>query len=177
MSDTTEPLIVGFPTRADQIRVGDTIATEVHCFIVEEIAPVLDGVPTEIAEAGGWVNLMGDTGDHFYRRTHGSRQEYYAAPDEMIDVVRSVEGFLPLSKDPSHNHTVDGIIGYAVRETIRNGEVLRDKNGRVGFSRTVIEGAINYARALQAAERYRSQRGGYAVVDALYGCGCRGGQR
>lgn len=170
---------VHFLCRADQIQVGDLIDPEVEmAYIVERTSRQSpDLAPAEIKAVGGWVSLVGDTTDGYYRGYYEGPQDYYAAPDALISVHRDLDKFRPLAKDPAHDHHIDNVVGYVVRETIRSGEVLRDEAGRVGIDKVVVEGGTEYGRAREYARRYIAQRGGYAVVDNLYGCGCRGGQR
>jgi hypothetical protein len=93
----------------------------------------------------------------------------------MVTVIRAVAGFVPLNSSSRHDHsTTTGIIGYVVRETIRDGVVLRERN-HVGFDVHLVLGGPNYGDTFAIRDGYRNVRGGYAVVDNLYGCGCRGG--
>lgn len=168
-----------FAAPAEFVRVGDLVQPSTHhAYVVAEISRVTStGVPAEILAGGGWVSLKGDSTDGYYEQTYGDRQDYYAAPDELVNVHRPVSAFAPLTKDRSHDHSTDGLVGYVVRETIVDGEVIRSEDGRVGRDVAVFECGTSYGQALAAAKRYRERRGSYAVVDGLFACGCRDGQR
>lgn len=173
-----ERLLVQMTIRADQVQPGDiTIDLPVEKdYVIAQIMRVVgDLVPTEIVAAGGWVNLMGDTPDGYYMRWYESVQAYYAAPDQGVTVVRDLARFVSARDHGAHHHGLDTLVGYAVRETIANGEVIRGGGGRVGRDVATVFAPSTYADALSILERYRSQRDGYAVVDHLYACGCRGG--
>jgi len=78
--------------RADQVQPGD-ITTDLPVevdYIIREVsrAPITEHTPAEIAAMGGWVVLSGDTGNGYYRNAYGDEQAYYAAPDQMITVLR-----------------------------------------------------------------------------------------
>ncbi len=138
-------------------------------------APIADHTPADVREQGGWVVLAGDTEDGYYAQYYGGEQEYNAAPDQEVTVLRTVAGFVPLNGSSRHDHSATtGIIGYVVRETIREGVVLREGN-HVGVDVRLVLGGPRYADALVIRDGYRDTRSGYAVVDNLYGCGCRGG--
>ncbi|MEU1597963.1 hypothetical protein ABZ468_35315 [Streptomyces sp. NPDC005708] len=81
---------------------------------------------------------------------------------------------------PGHTHSTDVIVGYVVRETIRDGKPLHhgepDKDGRYegcGYDVFAVDGAHRYVETFQTRDDYRQRPGGYAVVDVLYACGCR----
>lgn len=70
-----------------------------------------------------------------------------------------------------HSHGKDNpIVGYVVRETIRDGVALRhgpaDAKGRrqCGYDVAVIEGGCNYTDTFDILDSYRNTPGGYAVV-------------
>lgn len=172
--------------RADQVRPGDTtvdLSTEMD-FTVRAVdrAPISPLTPAEIAAVGGWVDLVGDSEDGYYQRTYEDEQSYYAAPDQMITVLRPVEvagrplaDYTPLAVagGAGHDHsTTTGIVGYVVRHTIDPEGVLISDGQRVGVDVAVVEGAHRYAETFPERDALRDGRG-YAVVDMLYGCGCR----
>lgn len=103
---------------------------------------------------------------------------FLVADEATVPVViagRALADYRPMVPARDHDHsTTTGLVGYVVRETIRNGEVLRDGD-RVGVDIAAIAGGPRYAETFPLRDAYRNQPGGYAVVDSLYGCGCRGG--
>jgi len=85
---------------------------------------------------------------------------------------RLLAQYVPMVYSASHDHsTTTGIVGYVVRHTIENGEIIRDGE-RVGRDVAVVEGAHRYAETFPIRDAHRAGRD-YAVVDMLYGCGCR----
>lgn len=83
--------------RADEVQPGD-ITVDLPCemdYTVRKVsrAPISELNPADIAAAGGWVVLAGDTEDGYYRRAYEDDQEYYAAPDQMITVLRPTLAF------------------------------------------------------------------------------------
>lgn len=92
----------------------------------------------------------------------------------MLDLhLGNVGQFQPMAYDPTHDHTTNGIVGYAVRETVADNEMIEAPDGRIGRDVAVISGAENYIKTFPIRDRCREQPGGYAVVDRLYACGCR----
>ena len=83
--------------------------------------------------------------------------------------------------DNTHGHDLDQLVGYVVRETLRDGQALwhGDLTGRgearqfCGYDVAVVDGAHRFAEALTVAYAYRDLPDGYALVDHLYSCGCR----
>ena len=93
---------------------------------------------------------------------------------------RQVADYTDLRSSPDHSHTSDTIVGYVVRETVRNGRPLfrgtPDAHGihpECGFDVEAIDGGHRYADTFATRNSYQSTDGGYAVVDTLYACGCR----
>ena len=93
---------------------------------------------------------------------------------------RRIADYTDLRSSPDHSHTTDTIVGYVVRETVRNGRPLfrgtpdtRGIHPECGFDVEVIDGGHRYADTFATRDSYRSTDGGYAVVDDLYACGCR----
>lgn len=93
----------------------------------------------------------------------------------MIHVAgRAADTFTSLRHHPSHSHSISDYVGYTVRRTKINGVVLENKDGSVGHDVAVFSGANRYAEALALAAMYRTRDyHNYAVIDCLYGCGCR----
>ena len=80
--------------------------------------------------------------------------------------------YRPMSYAADHDHTITtGLVGYVVRHTIRDGEIIRSTRG-VGYDVAVVVGASRYADTFPIRDAHRQGRD-YAVVDNLYGCGCR----
>lgn len=100
---------------------------------------------------------------------------------QVADAVvngRRVADYVDLRHNPRHNHSLDDIVGYVVRETVRNRKpiVVAPSTGRgalIGQDVAVVEGGNRYAEAFPVRDAYRNTPGGYAVVDSLYACGCR----
>lgn len=66
------------------------------------------------------------------------------------------------------NHSLDDIVGYEVWQTIdQHGRLIDDGKGRLVLT---VEGAGNYGRALQVAQRLRRGEG-YGVVENVHACG------
>jgi hypothetical protein len=92
---------------------------------------------------------------------------------------RRLGDYKPIRDYPGHNHTTDMVIGYVVRETIRDREVLwrgepdRQGHREAGHDVAIAVGIGRYADIVAIRDSYRSTPGGYAVVDRLYACGCR----
>lgn len=83
------------------------------------------------------------------------------------------------------SHTTDMIVGYVVRETVRDGKQLHrgEPNERgiypaCGYDVFAVESTPTdgrYDRTFPIRDAYRRAKGGYAVVDSLYSCGHRSG--
>lgn len=69
--------------------------------------------------------------------------------------------------DPTHSHGLDGISGYRVVQTIRDGEVLE-----VPVLVGEFDDPTSYGMALDEAYAVRRISGAWAVVDTVYSCGC-----
>ena len=67
-----------------------------------------------------------------------------------------------------HTHTLDDIVGYEVRQTLKDRQVL----GRDGPVIARVDGASRYADALKIAYEHRNIPSSYALVDSVYACGC-----
>jgi anthranilate phosphoribosyltransferase len=85
-----EPTIEKLNIPAVEIQLGDTVQG-----LSERDYAVLDitrfsgsNTPADVAALGGWVNIKGDTEDEYYVGCYGVQQEYFAAPDQMVDVCR-----------------------------------------------------------------------------------------
>jgi hypothetical protein len=75
--------------KATDVRVGDVVGCSEVDYIVRTIDRVShDGVPQDIRDAGGWVNLTGDSADKYFQRHYDGEESYYAMPDEIITVKR-----------------------------------------------------------------------------------------
>ena len=68
----------------------------------------------------------------------------------------------------THDHTLDGIVGYEIRQTIVDGERLGAAGPIVG----TITGADRYAEALFVAHSIRAEHDQFALIDSVYRCGC-----
>lgn len=77
-----------------------------------------------------------------------------------------------ITEHPEHPHTLNDIVGYLVRHTMKHGRRLPDTNGRVGNDLAVYLNPTDYGVALSYAHDLR-HGGSYAVIDTLYACGCR----
>ena len=93
---------------------------------------------------------------------------------------RRLGDYRKIREFPGHYHShPDDVVGYAVRETIRSGEILwhgeaDDKGHReCGYDVATVEGSTRYGDTFAIRDQYRNEAGGYAVVDTLYRCGCR----
>lgn len=80
----------------------------------------------------------------------------------------SEEVFAGLGETLSHGHGLRTQSGYIVRRTFFEGERAHED--------VAAFGATHYSAALARAYAVRVEKGhhGYAVVDRLYSCGCRG---
>lgn len=78
---------------------------------------------------------------------------------------RPIDQYRALSS--GHLHPLEAIVGYVVRQSVRDGVILPE-----GVDLAVFEGDTFYGSALETACASRDQRD-YAVVDRLYRCGCR----
>ena len=73
----------------------------------------------------------------------------------------------------------DCLVGYVVRETIRDGEVLwhgpvgARGHRECGYDVFVVEGGCRYGDTFEVRDAHRAKPGGHAVVDHLYACGHR----
>jgi len=100
---------------------------------------------------------------------------------DTVVAGRNLADYKPIRTYPGHSHSTDMIVGYVVRETIRDGVVLwhgerigpGDMHEFCGYDVAVVEGACRYGDTFETRDSYRKQPGGYAVVDHLYSCGCR----
>lgn len=75
-----------------------------------------------------------------------------------------------------HDHSREGIVGYVVRETCRNGVHIPrlGDNTHAGYDVLVVDGAWRYGETRATARKYRVP-GARSVTDTLYRCGCRSG--
>jgi hypothetical protein len=92
----------------------------------------------------------------------------------LFDSVRVTTA--PSSVDhPRHEHGLDTVVGYVVRQTIEGGVILPcpATPRRAGRDLVVVRGAGNYLNAVTAFNAVRRIPGSYAVADVLYACGCR----
>ncbi|TAK89306.1 MAG: hypothetical protein EPO06_11605 [Burkholderiaceae bacterium] len=95
---------------------------------------------------------------------------------------RDVGQYEPMGQGPGHSHSLYNVVGYAVRRTVADGVVLWRGEGPdavCGYDTAAYAGSASYGLALADARRYRvtgNPGRSWAVVDMLYGCGCRGGR-
>lgn len=99
---------------------------------------------------------------------------------------RKVGDYMPFGIGPGHSHNLYNVVGYVVRRTVADSAVLyrdsdadRNPDGWPGYDTAAYAGPTFYGLAIADARRYRSPEGpghSWAVVDMLYGCGCRGGR-
>lgn len=74
------------------------------------------------------------------------------------------------------SHSNDTTVGYVLRLTVTNGEILRrglpDSAGQylIGYDVDAVDGADRYAEARRLAESHSPD---VVVIDRLYACGCR----
>jgi hypothetical protein len=103
---------------------------------------------------------------------------------DTIVAGRRLGDYRTIREFPGHFHRhPDDIVGYVVRETIRDHEVLWRGEQTVrhgitvwsecGYDVATVEGAARYGDTFPIRDQYRTAPGGYAVVDTLYRCGCR----
>ncbi|HKT02000.1 MAG TPA: hypothetical protein VJT31_20935 [Rugosimonospora sp.] len=101
-------------------------------------------------------------------------------PDTLV-AGRRLREYRPLRANGHHPHGLAAIVGYVVRETVRDGVVLwhgehtgpADVHEFCGYDVAAVEGSDRYGDTFPTRDQYRSQPGSYAVVDSLYACGCR----
>lgn len=109
-----------------------------------------------------------------------------ASHTDIADTViagRRLGDYRKIREFPGHHHSNDDLVGYAVRETIRDGKALWhgemtvqhgvERWSECGYDVAVVEGARRYGDTFEVRDSYRNAPGGYAVVDRLYRCGCR----
>lgn len=71
----------------------------------------------------------------------------------------------PVAQSLAHGHDTDTTVGYVVRRTFFAGDRVHEDAGRF----------TDYSAALERAREVRAEgHDGYAVVDRMYACGCRG---
>lgn len=86
---------------------------------------------------------------------------------------RALDTFVPLAPGSTCRHSNDDLVGYVVRKTINDGEVLwNDARTECGHDVAALAGDTRFAEAQDLACLFRGN-GEYAVVDRLYACGCR----
>ena len=113
-----------------------------------------------------------------------SPQAIPAPVSPVADTVvagRRLADYESLTQHPGHHHSIDTVVGYAVRETVRDGRAMwhgtPDERGNYphcGVDVAVIEGSTRYSETFPIRDRYRCVEGGYAFTVELYACGCRG---
>lgn len=84
----------------------------------------------------------------------------------------------PTDEARFHCHSLtDGLAGYIVRQTKRDGRVLSSGNplDATGFPVAVVTDPRRYGAAVEIAREVRAVQGSYAVIDSVYVCGCRSG--
>lgn len=75
--------------RATDVRVGDVVGCSEVDYVVSEIKRVSSSsTPQAVRNAGGWVNLIGDSAEGYFQRHYGGEESYYAMPDEIITIKR-----------------------------------------------------------------------------------------
>ncbi len=102
---------------------------------------------------------------------------------QTIVAGRLLSDYIAFHHHRDHAHSIDSIVGYVIRETIRDGQTLwgDDSHTICGYDVQAIEGGHRYADTFPLRDFLRGtyntyrDKGGYAVVDSLYACGCRGG--
>lgn len=73
-----------------------------------------------------------------------------------------------------HDHNLNTIVGFVVRQSIEDGERLPDMAPhRPGRDIAVVPGVTSYSTAVELAGHVRGREGSWAVVDRVYTCGCR----
>jgi hypothetical protein len=103
------------------------------------------------------------------------------AATSLVVAGRPISEYRDLRDFPKHSHGRDNVVGYVVRETVRDGKPLyhgeKDERGiyqgGCGYDVFAVEGASRYDWTWPVRDAYRKMKGGYAVVDELYSCGCR----
>ncbi|WP_331732904.1 hypothetical protein OG613_48875 (plasmid) [Streptomyces sp. NBC_00015] len=95
----------------------------------------------------------------------------------MVVAGRPIGEYRDLREFPAHSHRTDDVVGYVVRETVRDWRPLyRDEcrpDEGCGYDVFAVDGAHRYAETFLTRNAYRQRQGGYAVVDTLFACGCR----
>lgn len=95
---------------------------------------------------------------------------------ETVVAGRLLTEYVELYHHRDHTHNTDGVVGYVVRETIRERNILWGEDfGTCGYDVQAVEGGHRYGDTFPLRDVYRDRPGGYAVVDRLYRCGCRSG--
>jgi hypothetical protein len=75
----------------------------------------------------------------------------------------------------SHSHGLLTEVGYVVRQTQRDGVWLCERGDGNGLDNCGFDVAVaeKYTAALDVMHALRVQEGNWAVIDRVYGCGCR----
>ena len=101
---------------------------------------------------------------------------------DAVIAGRPLVEFVPMVGRPQHHpHRIEDIIGYAVRVTVHDGKILHaglPAQTRAGYERCgctveTFDGCNLFGEARDLALKYRDLPGIWAVIDRLYGCGCR----
>lgn len=150
---------------------------EIHASQYAELFTALGWSVTEYREEGRLLRLILAPGKN------PAPARTAAVRATVIDGIH-VRDFVSSELRPRHRcHTTDSIVGYVVRETMRNGTLLTrgepDARGAYpvcGYDVFAVSGGGNYVATFPVRDSYRTADGeNWAVVDSLYACGCRSG--
>lgn len=87
---------------------------------------------------------------------------------------RAMSDFIWLADGATCRHSNDDLVGYVVRKTVHNSEILWNDRARTdcGHDVAVLAGENRFAEALDLAAVFRGS-GEYAIINKLFACGCR----
>jgi len=164
---------------AQNVQAGDKIdGHEVSDVRTGEIVHRIDGPATKTlvtlsSDGYAWQKCLNPTELVEVVRAHHSGLLDITPQTEVAG--RPLAEYVQLHHHAGQVHSTDGIVGYVVRETVRDGKALySDDRAGCGYDVQAVEGGHRYGDTFGLRDFLREGRG-YAVVDSLYACGCRSG--
>lgn len=120
--------------------------------------------------AGPWCHHP-DCGLTYYEHPLVAADEHVEIAGRRLADLTHIDD---LGADPAgHDHSLDAIVGYVLRQTVLGGNVLPDG----GYDFAACTDPAAYAAALDVAWTFRHRQPladwAWAVVDRVYACGCR----
>jgi hypothetical protein len=158
----------------DGIPVTEVLTTEI---IQQRTGPATKTLVTLDSEGYAWQKCYNPTDPVWVERVGEPLPRL-----PLLDIAPQTEiagrllvDYVELHAHRNSAHSTDDIVGYVVRETIRQGRTLNSsQHGGCGYDVQAVVGGYNYAATFGLRDKLREGRG-YAVVDSLYSCGCRSG--